>query len=100
LSATAASPPCLPDPSLSAVTAIASYQSAVEDLFERPRVALKFLDPIFTAPLAALPAAVDFAALAAPALAQKISYDAEARDLEVIGILSAADKASLDALSN
>jgi hypothetical protein len=87
-------------PSLSAVTANPSYGAAVEELFGRPRLALKFLDPIFTAPLADLPATVDLASVSDPTLAQKVSYDAEARALRLVGILSAEDKAALDALSS
>ena len=53
----------LTDPSLAAVTGIAAYQEAIEEFFTRPRLALKFFEPVFTAPLANLPAAVDFKAL-------------------------------------
>ncbi|HWJ24175.1 MAG TPA: hypothetical protein VNS52_17595, partial [Gemmatimonadaceae bacterium] len=89
----------LGDPSLAAVTGNPSYQAAVAELFDRPRLSLKFLDPVFTAPLAELPATVDLAALD-PALAQKVSYDAEARALRLVGILSADEKSALDALSS
>ena len=88
----------LGDPSLSAVTGIPSYQAAIAELFERPRLAIKFLDPVFTAPLAALPSTVDLATVAG--LAQNVSYDGEARVLRLAGILTAADKAALDALSS
>ncbi|MFN7962436.1 MAG: neuraminidase-like domain-containing protein [Thermoanaerobaculia bacterium] len=87
------------DASLVAVTGLAAYQEAVEQFFQAPRLALKFLDPVFTAPLTALPAAVDFASLGDAALAQRISYDLEQRLLKVIGILSPAEKAALDELS-
>jgi hypothetical protein len=90
----------LGDPSLAAVSGNPSYQAAIAELFGRPRLALKFLDPTFTAPLAALPDTVDFAALADPALARKVSYDPDARVLRLVGILSAQDKAALDALAS
>lgn len=89
----------LTDAALAAVTGIAAYQQAVDQFFQAPRLALKFLDPVFTAPLAALPTAVDFAGLSDTALGQRISYDAEQRLLRLVGILSSADKAALDALS-
>ncbi len=89
----------LTDAALAAVTGIAAYQQAIGRLFQAPRLALKFLDPVFTAPLASLPATVDFAGLSDTALAQRISYDAEQRLLRLVGILSPADKAALDALS-
>jgi hypothetical protein len=90
----------LGDPSLSAVTSVLSYQAAIAELFQRPRLAIKFLDPIFTAPLAALPDTVDLASVSVPGLAQKVSYDAEARALRLVGILTEKDKAVLDALSS
>jgi hypothetical protein len=89
----------LSDPALAAVTGIVDYQDAIRDFFNRPRLALKFFEPIFTAPLDALPAAVDFKALPDPALAAKISYDAEERLLQFNGILSPTERALLDALS-
>lgn len=88
----------LTDASLAAVTSISAYQDAIEDLFARPRLALKFYDPIFTAPLADLPDVVDFNILP-NALALKTSYDAENRLLRFSGILSKDEKAALDALS-
>lgn len=89
----------LTDASLAAVTGIVAYQEAIEELFQRPRLALKFLDPIFDAALTNLPTAVDFGALGDPALTSRITYDAGERALRAIGILSSADKAALDALS-
>lgn len=89
----------LTDPSLAAVTGIAAYEEAIKEFFTKPRLALKFFEPVFTAPLAALPAAVDFKNLSDAALAQKISYDAEQRLLRLAGILSNEEKAALDALS-
>ncbi len=89
----------LTDASLEAVTGIPAYLHAIEEFFQTPRLALKFLDPVFTAALANLPNGLDFRTLADPALAQKISYDSEERVLRVTGILSVADKAALDKLS-
>lgn len=89
----------LTDPALAAVTGIAAYQQAVAGLFQAPRLALKFLDPVFAAPLAALPAAVNFATLPDAALTQRVSYDAEQRVLRLVGLLSPGDKAALDTLS-
>jgi hypothetical protein len=89
----------LTDASLAAVTGIAGYQQAIDEFFQAPRLALKFLEPVFTAPLANLPATVDFKALPDPALALKISYDPEERELRMIGILSAEEKGLLDGLS-
>lgn len=85
--------------SLAAVTGVAAYQQAVDQFFQVPRLALKFLEPVFTAQLESLPAAADFAALSDAGLARRISYDAEQRVLRSVGILSPADKAALDALS-
>jgi hypothetical protein len=89
----------LTDTSLAAVTGIAAYQAAIHELFDRPRLELKFFELVFTAPLANLPAEIDFKALTDPALALRISYDAEQRLLRFSGILSKEDKLALDALS-
>jgi receptor-binding and translocation channel-forming TcA subunit of Tc toxin/ABC toxin-like protein/neuraminidase-like protein len=89
----------LNDVSLAAVTGNVDYQNAINDFFNQPRLALKFFEPLFTAPLDILPAAVDFRSLTDPALASKISYDAEERLLQFSGILSQPEKALLDALS-
>jgi len=89
----------LADGALAAVTGIAAYQQAVDQYFQAPRLALKFLDPVFNTPLANLPSAVDFTTLPDAALTQRVSYDAEQRLLRIVGVLSPGDKASLDALS-
>lgn len=89
----------LGDPTLAAVTGIASYQVAIEQLFKQPRLALKFFEPVFSVPLTNLPAAVDFKALLDPVLAQNISYNPEERSLRYAGILSQAQKDALDTLS-
>ena len=89
----------LNDPSLAAVTGIAAYQEAIEAFFQIPRLAVKFMDPVFAAPLPHLPAVVDFATLPDPALILKIAYDAEARELRFTGIMTLAEKNLLDGLS-
>src|SRR6266487_641450 len=89
----------LHDSSLAAVTGIKAYQDAVEAFFQGPRLALKFLDPVFTEALPSLPAAVDFAALSDRALAARVSWDAEVGALQVVGALSAAERDALAALS-
>lgn len=89
----------LTDPSLAGVTGIAAYQEAIAGFFLSPRLALKFFEPVFTAPLANLPTAVDFKSLPDAALALKSSYDAEQHLLRFEGILSKDEKVALDALS-
>ena len=88
----------LSDPSLASITGIPGYREAIEELFHRPRLALKFFEPVFTAYLGNLPAEVDFKVLPA-ALARKISYDAEQRLLRFAGIMSREEKAAIEALS-
>ncbi len=83
-----------------AVTGNAAYTGAIDEFYSRPWLALKFFEPVFTAPLDQLPAAVDFKTLQDPALALKIAYDAEQRALRVSGILSNEEKQALDLLSN
>lgn len=90
----------LNDDSLHAVTANETYRRAIEDFFLTPRLAIKFLDPVFTAPLSRLPGVVDFAAAGDRALAPKISYDYELHALRAVGILSSAEKQALDELSD
>jgi hypothetical protein len=82
-----------------AVTANPAYIQALDEFHDRPRLALKFFEPVFTAPLRQLPATVDFTTLADPTLALKIAYDVEQRVLRVSGILSKDDKHALDQLS-
>ncbi|RPJ61520.1 MAG: hypothetical protein EHM23_06595, partial [Acidobacteria bacterium] len=89
----------LTDSSLSFVTGNADYQRAINEFFDKPRLAMKFLDPLFTAPLASLPESVNLKALPDPGLARKISYDAEGRVLRAVGILSFDEKGLLDAQS-
>jgi hypothetical protein len=82
-----------------AVRGLAAYQTAVNALFDVPRLALKFFEPAFTAPLATLPSAVDFGALVDRTLTTKISYDLERRVLRFSGLMTADEKTALDALS-
>jgi hypothetical protein len=89
----------LSDASLSTVTGVAAYQQAIAELHDRPRLALRFFEPIFSAPLASLPPEVDFGSLADPLLARSISYDAENAQLVTTGILAPSGKAALDMLS-
>ena len=89
----------LTDPSLSAVTGVLAYQDAIEELFSRPRLALKFFAPLFTAALANFPPTVSFNALADPALALRISYVAEQQVLRFVGIMATNEKVALDSLS-
>lgn len=86
--------------SLASVIANPRYLGAIEELFDTPRLALRFLDPVFTAPLSTLPATFDLDLLPDTGLKQRISFDAEQRVLRVVGILSADDKARLEALSS
>jgi hypothetical protein len=72
--------------------------AAIEELFQTPRMAVKFFEPVFNTALAHLPAAIDFKAQLTPDLAAKISYDDEERLLVFNGIMSASDQAALDAL--
>ncbi|HUG67047.1 MAG TPA: neuraminidase-like domain-containing protein [Pirellulaceae bacterium] len=88
----------LTDASLAAVTGIAAYQDAIEELFTRLRLALKFFEAVFTAPLENLPAAVDFGALP-DVIAAKVSYDPEEHLLRFAGIMTSEEQAALDALS-
>lgn len=89
----------LNDPSLAMITGVADYQDGIEELFMRPRLALKFFETIFTAPLANLPEAVDFNSLVDPALVLKISYDSKQHWLRFAGIMSSEEQTALNNLS-
>lgn len=67
----------------------------IDELFERPRLTIKFFEPLFSVSLAALPPALDFKAQLPPELSAKISYDAEQRLLRFVGVMSASDRAAL-----
>ena len=45
-----------------ALNAAGNPAVAVDELFRLPRLAVKFFEPVFTAPLDVLPSAVDFKA--------------------------------------
>lgn len=87
------------NPSLTSVTGLQTYIDAVDSLFNRPRLALKFYQPVFTAPLAVLPPEVIFSSLADMTFAKTISYDSEQHLLSFAGFLTADQKTALDALS-
>jgi hypothetical protein len=72
--------------------------AAITELFYTPRLAVKFYEPVFTAPLSVLPATVDFKAQLSADLAAKISYDVEQRLLRFAGIMSSTEQAALNAL--
>lgn len=83
-----------------ALEAIASNpQEAIAELYARPRLAVKFFDPAFTAPLEVLPQGVDFQAQLPSDLAAKIAYDAELRVLRFNGVPSAEERKTLNALA-
>lgn len=90
----------LNDAALAAVTGIASYQAAIEQLYQQPRLALKFFEPIFFASLTTLPLSIDFKAQLSAELAAKIYFNSVEQQLEFQGILSAQEKATLETLSN
>lgn len=72
----------------------------ITELFDSPRLAVKFFDPAFTAPLDALPPTIDFKMQLSADLASKMSYDVEQRVLRANGILSKQDLQALDLLSS
>jgi hypothetical protein len=82
------------------VTGDVQYAQAIDEFYNRPHLALKFFEPVFTAPLQKLPAAVDFKTIADPALALKVSYDSEQQLLRVTGFLSSGEQQALLLLSN
>ena len=81
-----------------ALGAAGNPAGAIDELFQLPRLAVKFFEPVFTAPLEALPPAVDFKAQLPAELAAKISYDVEQRLLRFAGIMSNAERSAIDAL--
>ncbi len=80
------------------VRGIAAYQAAIEEFFYGPYLAVKFFEPVFTAPLAKLPSEVDFKSLP-DQLAAKITYDAEQRLLRFSGFMSNTEKPEILLLS-
>lgn len=83
---------------LALVAILTNPAAAIEELFQTPRMAVKFFEPVFTTPLANLPAAIDFKAQLAPELAAKISYDDEERLLVFNGIMKQSEQTALNAL--
>ena len=81
-----------------ALSAAGNPASAIDELFRLPRLAVKFFDPTFIAPLATLPPAIDFKTQLPPELAAKISFDAEQSLLRFAGIMSNSERTALHAL--
>lgn len=81
-----------------ALNAAGNPATAVDELFRIPRLAVKFFEPIFTAPLKTLPSAIEFKAQLPADLAAKISYDSEEELLRFAGIMTNAEQAALNAL--
>jgi hypothetical protein len=86
------------DPERLALIAAGNPAPAIQELFDRPRMAVKFFDPVFKTPIAALPPAVDFKAQLTPDLAAKIIHDEEEQLLVFTGIMLPAERVALDAL--
>ena len=84
---------------LRALNAAGAQLAAIETLFNGPRLAIKFFEHVFTAPLTMLPATVDFKAQLPADLAAKISFNVEQALLDFSGFMSDAEKAALDALA-
>ncbi len=73
--------------------------TVIDELFRRPRLAVKFFDLVFTAPLHSMPAGIDFPTLLPSDLAARIAYAEEERLLRCTGVLSADQTALLRGLS-
>jgi Tc toxin complex TcA C-terminal TcB-binding domain/Neuraminidase-like domain len=81
-----------------ALNAAGNPAAAVDELFRIPRLAIKFFEPVFTAPLKTLPSAIDFKAQLFADLSAKVSYDSEEELLRFAGIMTNAEQAALNAL--
>jgi hypothetical protein len=81
-----------------ALIAAGNPAGAIDELFRLPRLAVKFYDAVFTAPLEELPSAIDFKAQLPAELAVKISYDVERRFLRFAGIMRTVEQNALNAL--
>jgi Tc toxin complex TcA C-terminal TcB-binding domain/Neuraminidase-like domain len=81
-----------------ALNAAGNPATAVDELFRMPRLAIKFFEPVFTAPLKTLPSVIDFKAQLSAGLAAKISCDREEELLRFAGIMTNAEQAALNAL--
>ncbi len=82
------------------LSANAAYQAAVQALFQAPRDFVvqqmkTFVDPTYTAPLAALPAGLRFPS----DLSDRIAYDSDAAQLTFVGTMSAPAQGELLGLS-
>lgn len=77
----------------------ANPAAVIDELFERPRLAVKFYEPVFAAPLMALLPSIDFKAQLSADLSAKIAYDVEQRLLRFTGIMRADEQAALNALA-
>jgi len=77
----------------------ANPAAAIDELFQRPRLAVKFYEAVFTALLARQPSAVDFKTQLPADLAAKIAYDAEQRLLGFTGIMSNTERTQILSLS-
>ena len=82
-----------------ALKAAGNPATVIDELFRRPRLAVKFFEPVFTAPLEALPTGVDFPTLLPPELAARIAYDEEERLLRFTGVPSADEVVLIRGLS-
>jgi Tc toxin complex TcA C-terminal TcB-binding domain/Neuraminidase-like domain/Salmonella virulence plasmid 28.1kDa A protein len=81
-----------------ALLAAGNPAASIEELFQLPRMAVKFFELNFSAPLAVLPEAVSFATQLPAELAGKIAYDAEERLLRFTGIMKQSEQVALEAL--
>ena len=81
-----------------ALEAAGNPAASVDELFRLPRLAIKFFEPVFTAPLEVLPPTIDFKAQLSADLAAKISYDAEQSLLRFAGIMTNSEQEALNAL--
>ena len=82
-----------------ALKAAGNPATVIDELFRHPRLAVKFFEPVFTAPLEALPTGIDFPTLLPPELAARIAYDEEERLLRFTGVPSADEAALIRGLS-
>jgi hypothetical protein len=81
-----------------ALIAAGNPASAINELFQLPRMLVKFYSLDFSAPLETLPPSIDFKAQLSADLSLKISYDPEQKSLSFTGIMSSAEKSELDGL--
>src|SRR5215213_2275006 len=84
---------------LALIAVLGNPAPAIQELFDLPRMAVKFFEPNFETPLAALPEAVNFKTQLPAELAARIDYDAERRRLRFAGVMKSSERAALDALA-